>query len=289
MRLSGGVEPQDETNAYFGEAAGYWQDVYAEEGLDGFIYRKRMATVLAWIDDLSLPQGARVLEVGCGAGLASLELARRGFAVECTDSSSEMVSLASRRIADAGLAVPVGVADVHDLPQASGSFALVIAIGVLPWLHSPDRAIEELARVLAPDGHLIVTADNRLRLNMLVDPAENPLLAPLKMPWRAARRRLGRRPTTGPLLNHHRPSEVDRMLVAAGLDPERRSTVGFGPFSFRRRPLLGYRAGLWLHLRLQRLADRGVPGFRLNGWHYVVSARARRATHVTGVKNRPSG
>lgn len=279
MTAESSPKPQDQTGAYFGEAAAYWRDVYAQEGLQGLVYRQRLQTVLTWIDALRLPPGARVLEVGCGAGLTAVELARRGFAVESTDSSTEMVALTSRRIAEARLAdaVAVSVADVHALPHATGSFALVIALGVLPWLHSPERAIEELARVLRPRGHAIVTADNRLRLNMLVDPAESPLLAPLKVPWRALKRRRGWRPS-GPPSRLYSPSSVDRMLLAAGLEPQRWGTVGFGPFTILRRSVLGDRIGLRLHLWLQGLADRGIPGLRRAGWHYVVSACRRDPT-----------
>lgn len=269
---------QRETDAWFGETARYWRDVYDQEGLQGLVYRQRMQTVLGWIDALSLPPGAPVLEVGCGAGHTAVALASRGFAVECSDSSREMVDLTSQRIAEAGLsdAMTASVADVHALPHPTGSFALVVAVGVLPWLHSPERGIEELARVLRSGGHAVVTADNRMRLNMAVDPSENPLLAPLKVPWHALKRRGGwRPPNRNPRL--HSPSTVDRMLIAAGLEPERRKTLGFGPFTVLRRPILGDRLGLRLHRWLQGLADRGMPGLRRTGWHYVVSARLRAA------------
>jgi SAM-dependent methyltransferase len=267
---------QREIDACFSEAATYWRDIYAQEGLQGLVYRERMQTVLGWIDALSLPPGAGVLEVGCGAGQTAVELARRGFAVEGTDSSSEMVDLTSHRIVEAGLSdeMTASVADVHALPHPTGSFALVVAVGVLPWLHSPERGIEELARVLRPGGHAIVTADNRMRLNMLVDPSENPLLAPLKVPWHALKRRRGWRPS-GPDPRLDSPSMVDRMLLAAGLEPERRRTLGFGPFTVLRRPILGDRLGLRLHRWLQGLADRGVPGLRRAGWHYMVCARTK--------------
>jgi SAM-dependent methyltransferase len=170
--------------------------------------------------------------------------------------------------------VDVSIADVHALPHQAGRFALVIALGVFPWLHSPERAVQELARVLAPAGHAVVTADNRLRLNMLVEPAENPLLVPLKVAWRAARRAWGA-PPLGAVPRLYTPRRVDHMLRTAGLQPERRTTVGFGPFTFRWRPVLGDRAGLRLHFLLQRLAGRGLPRLRRVGWHYVVSARRR--------------
>jgi SAM-dependent methyltransferase len=266
-----GAERQSRTDAYFADTAAYWHDVYLQGDLQGLVYRERMQTVLTWVDELLLSPGARVLEVGCGAGLATVELARRGLAVVSSDSSGDMVALAARRVAEAGLGddVALSVADVHALPHETGSFDLVVALGVLPWLHSPDTAVRELARVLAPGGHAIVTADNRLRLNLLVEPRESPLLTPLKLLRRAARR--GRSP--GPVSHLHTPLRVNRMLGDAGLVPERRVTVGFGPFTFLGRLVLGDRIGWRLHRLLQKLAARGVPGLRWAGWHYVVSAR----------------
>lgn len=264
---------QDRVGAFRGGWAEYWRDIYEQDSLRGLIYRERMAIVLDWIDELKLPPGSTVLDVGCGAGQATLELARRGFAVESVDFSAEMVALASQRVADAGLGetVTVRVANVNALQQSSESFALVLAIGVLPWIPSLDRAIGELARVLAPGGYLIVSADNRLRLNRLVEPSENPLLAPLRAVWR---RRPGWRPNPR-VSRRHSPRQVNRALVAAGLEPGRWTTVGFGPFTFRSRSFLGDRLGLRLHFWQRELARRGVPGFRRAGWHYVVSARRR--------------
>lgn len=269
-------ELQRQTDAYFGRSAVYWRDVYGQESLQGRIYRERMQAALGWVDDLRLPPGAKVLEVGCGAGLATIELARRGFSVKSTDSSADMVALASDRVAAAGLGdnVAFAVADAHALPLGSDTFSLVFALGVLPWLHSPQRALQEMARVLVPEGHAVVTADNRLRLNLrlkapLLMAIKSRPLVPLKMAWRAWRRRAPA--GTGGVQQLHTPTQVDRMLLSAGLRPVRRTSVGFGPFALLERSGLEP-LGLRLHRGLESLA-RHIARLRCAGWHYLVCAR----------------
>jgi SAM-dependent methyltransferase len=274
--MTSGVARQDRTDAYFGEHSAYWNEIYSQGGIQGLVYRERMQAALAWIAALGLHPGAKVLEVGCGAGLATLELARRGYTVDSTDSSADMVALASQRIAEAGLDVAVSVSDVHDLPYAGGSFELVLALGVVPWLHSPRRALGEMSRVLAPGGHAIISADNRLRLNGLVEPAENPIFVPPKYARRAVSALRGR-PRPGAIVRLYTPGRVDRWLVAAGLEPERRTTVGFGPFTVFWRPVLHDRTSVRLHRGLDHLAERRVPRLRRHGFHYLVSARKASA------------
>jgi ubiquinone/menaquinone biosynthesis C-methylase UbiE len=112
---------------------------------------------------LELPDGARVLEVGAGAGLTGVALADRGYQVTAVDSSAAMTETIRGRAAEAAVAsrLQVSLGDAHRLPFADGAFGLVVALGVIPWLHSPERAARELARVLTPGGYLVVSADNR--------------------------------------------------------------------------------------------------------------------------------
>src|SRR5438445_8345884 len=69
-----------------------------------------------------------------------------------------------------GLPGRVEQADVELLAYPDGEFAWVTALGVIEYLVSPARGLNELARVLAPGGHLVVTAPNPLRLAYLADP-----------------------------------------------------------------------------------------------------------------------
>ena len=149
---------------------------------------------------------------------------------------------------------------------------LVIALGVIPWLHAPRSALSEVARVLAPGGYLVVSADNRARLAHAFDPRSSPYLASTR---RAASRLLGRPPSRGIRPKLHWPWEFDALLDAVGLDKVRAATVGFGPFTLFGHVLLPDRLGLQLHRRLQRLADYGAPGLRRAGDHYLVLARKR--------------
>lgn len=265
---------QDAVDRYFNEGAEYWLDVYRRNGLQGLIYRERMETVLGWVGDLCLPGGAAALDVGCGAGLAAAELGRRGFHVTATDASIEMVKKARQHAQEVGAvdAVQVVRADAHRLPFASEQFDVAMALGLLPWLHDPRRAVDEMVRVLRPGGWIVVTADNRARLNCIVEPRENPLLAPVKLVRGAARRAAGR-VGDGATSRLHRPGQVDLMLRSAGMEPVRRTTVGFGPFTFLGRSLFNDATGLRLHRCLDRASEHRSPAVRRFGWHYLVAAR----------------
>jgi len=267
------LNAEERTRRFFDEVAPYWRDVYRQDGLQGLIYRERMQTALRWVDELGLPPQAAVLDAGCGAGLLSVELADRALNVTGTDSSPEMIELAQRGAAQRRLPgrIQLRLADVQRLPFSSHDFDLVIALGLLPWVDDEYAAVTEMARVLRPGGHLILSADNRARLNFLVEPRENPLLTPLKLARRAARRAAGRR-SHGVPSRLHLPSQVDRFLKTAGVRTVRRSTVGYGPFTFLGRPVLAADTGLRLHLQLQKQAER-TTSLRRIGWHYMVAAR----------------
>jgi SAM-dependent methyltransferase len=239
------------------------------------VFARRHAVVLEWVGRLGLAPGTRVLEVGCGGGILAVELARRGLHVDAVDRCPPLVD-ATRQRADAagvGEQIAARVGDVMRLEYADNSFPVVIAVAVIPWVSSASRALAEMVRVLVPRGHAIVTAANRNRFDMMLDPRRNPHLIPLRR--RAANRlaTLGLRSRGASLMRYHGLSEFDRLLVASGLEPVAHTTVGFSQFSVFGRPV-PERLARALHLGLQRLADRRLPVVRQAGANYMVFTRA---------------
>jgi ubiquinone/menaquinone biosynthesis C-methylase UbiE len=272
-----GAEQQKLVDAHFELHAGRWRDVYAENSSEGAIYRERSLTVLRWVDELAVPHTDRVLEIGCGAGLTAVALARRGYVVEAVDSVPDMLSATRQSASGAGMgsSVLTSLGDAHNLAFADGSFGLVLAIGVLPYLHSPQQALAEMARVLKPGGYLLVTAGNRSRLAHLLDPWLWPALQPAKRSAGAILRRFGRLQSEPAAHSLRLDSlrELARWLSANGLAKIRRKTIGFPPPTFRYRRLFGERTALaWNHW-LQNLADHNVPGIKSTGMDHLILAR----------------
>jgi ubiquinone/menaquinone biosynthesis C-methylase UbiE len=264
----GGV--QEHVNAHFDSTASYWDGVYRGGSLQGLIYQLRQAAVLDDVVGAKLSPEATALEIGCGAGHLTVQLAERGLHLDAVDASQAMVDTTAGRIDDAGLQenVTVATADVHALPFEASRFDLVVAVGVMPWLHSPGDAVREMARVLRPGGEIVLTADNRARLASFTDPRAMLALSPLKRARMALRRRRG---LASSRLDF--PDSIDRLLTEGGLHPVGRRTVGFGPLSFLGRPFFSDAHSVQINDRLQALADRGMPGLRWMGWHYVVRAK----------------
>lgn len=101
-------------------------------------------------------QGLAALDVGCGTGFLSLELAARGHRVTGIDFAPEMLALATEKAAAAGAAVRFEHADAEALPFAPASFDLVMTRHVLWTLPHPEAALDEWLRVLRPGGRLAV-------------------------------------------------------------------------------------------------------------------------------------
>jgi SAM-dependent methyltransferase len=114
-------------------------------------YRGRRLIIRAELDRLPLRAGARVLDAGCGSGRTLQDLRVYGEV-----SGIELSPLAAELARERELG-EVRVGRVEDLPWEDGSFDLVTCLDVLE--HTPDDrvALQELRRVTARGGWLLLT------------------------------------------------------------------------------------------------------------------------------------
>ncbi len=135
---------------------------------------KTAAERAAWdrILDLILPAGRKLdaLDVGCGTGFLTFELAGRGHRVTGVDFAPAMIAEARRKAAERALSVVLQEADAEQLPFEAASFDLVISRHLLWTLPHPEGAIDEWNRVLRPGGRLVVV-DGQFDAGALVAPA----------------------------------------------------------------------------------------------------------------------
>jgi ubiquinone/menaquinone biosynthesis C-methylase UbiE len=100
--------------------------------------------------ELVPPPGTATVDVGCGEGRVSRDLAARGHTVTGVDAAPTMIAAAKE-------ADPNGTylrADAADLPFADASFDVAIAYNTLMDVVDLPGSIKEIGRVLAPGGRL---------------------------------------------------------------------------------------------------------------------------------------
>jgi len=96
--------------------------------------------------------GKKVLEIGCGAGIDAIEFARYGAIVTAIDSSEVAVALTRRLAEESGQTIMVVGALANTIPFKDNAFDCVYSFGVLHHLREVGSVLEEIQRVLKPDG-----------------------------------------------------------------------------------------------------------------------------------------
>jgi SAM-dependent methyltransferase len=141
-----------------------WRKVGANDDGDFFVgYLDRAAiglrdARLELMQALDVTERDSVLDVGSGVGEFLLELVGRvpGVRAVGVDASPVLIETARRRSDAAGRRVEFRVGDVEDLGFPDGSFSRVNCSRVLLHLNRPERAVEEMARVLSPGGRVAI-------------------------------------------------------------------------------------------------------------------------------------
>ena len=106
----------------------------------------------------ALPPG-RVLECGVGTGISLPDYSRH-HRINGIDLSPEMLELARRRVAEAGLTHVEGlaVADASQLPDADAAYDVAVAMFVMTVVPDPQAVMSELIRVTRPGGHVVIVS-----------------------------------------------------------------------------------------------------------------------------------
>lgn len=117
-------------------------------------------------DDLAslgeLEVGSRILEVGCGTGLATVPLAERGYRIVAVELGAELAAIARRRLS-AYPDIEVIVAGFEDWPLPPERFDAVVSATAFHWI-DPEIRVSRAAEALRQGGSLAIIETRRIPL-----------------------------------------------------------------------------------------------------------------------------
>jgi len=261
---------QQLVDEYFNTCSEFWDDTYRRKDVTGIVNQLRQTIALRYVDKLSLPKTARILEIGCGAGGTATALARRGFAVDAVDHSSAMIELTKKHAKENGVEnrIHVAIEDVHELTFNDQSFDLIIALGVMGWLHDLKKALIEIRRVLKPGGYVVLDSTHA---HALFNPLSIPLIESF---FRARERWTIRNNEQKTAIPHfYLAKEFNRHLSEVNLQIVEYKIFGFGPFIVINHKLFPDYVEKKIQQKLQRYADARLPFIRSAGIQNIVLAR----------------
>jgi len=144
------AERADAAQAYFAENADHWDQIRSLYVSD--------TDVETEITGAAGPgRFRRMIDLGAGTGRMLTLLASQADHALGLDLSQQMLNIARRNVAEAGLAhVELRHGDIFDTRLPDASADLVVVHQVLHYLGDPAAAVKEAARIVAPDGRLII-------------------------------------------------------------------------------------------------------------------------------------
>ncbi len=172
---------------------------------------------LEWIEQYVTLQGLHVLDIGCGGGVLSEGLAKKGAIVTGLDVEEGALQTARAHAKKEQL-------DIHYVCEPvecfeSPQFDVVTCLEMLEHVDNPERVIHSAARLLKPGGTLFLSTLNRTaKAYALAIVAAEYVLSLLPRQTHTFERFI-------------RPSELAKTVREAGLSPVGMTGLAYNPFS----------------------------------------------------------
>ena len=262
-----------------------WDDAYHQNDYDSLGVQWRQASGVR-LCHRNVRVGGRILDMGCGGGHASTELARLGFEVVGLDIAGSMVAQARANAEILGLseACSFVVGDLETDAPSLGKFDGLLGLGFIEYFDDPCAVLRICRELLQPQGVAVIQVWNpRSLARSLFDPVlirARLLLHPIQF---ARRKILGPHPAGNSKRHNtirsspeadeveHRkytPRQIEKLSGDAGLVP----VASSGTLFFSRRTPLPAAVKRSLEIGLQHLS-RVLPVIRRGATDYVVGLR----------------
>lgn len=266
--------------------ANYWNDLYSNTiHCRDYHFVLRLHEVSKLITSTTKPE-AKILDLGCGAGVLTEHLLERGYKVDGADMSDDMLSLARERLAKFPRDnYSLFKADCERLTIPDASYDLVACIGVFGYIDEVNSAISEIKRILRPNGKVIISVRNydNLRVFDLFNWLNILTFKKLRdRHQRIVKQSLDltkKSPTTREDRNFitifEKPKQVIRVFGENGLTIEKMIGTGYGPPTYKGTPLISEKNAIrfskavefmlsksGLHKYTQKFADISIFLFR---------------------------
>jgi 2-polyprenyl-6-hydroxyphenyl methylase / 3-demethylubiquinone-9 3-methyltransferase len=154
--------------ARFDALAGEWWD---PDGPMRPLHRMNPARICWIVERINRhfpdPSNVRVLDIGCGAGLASEALARRGYDVLGLDAAGETIAAARAHSAGQELRLAYRTGTPEELAAESAQFPVVTALEVIEHVSDPGAFVRTLASLVQPGGLVFLSTLNRTTRSFL--------------------------------------------------------------------------------------------------------------------------
>ena len=129
--------------------------------------------------------GMRLLDLACGNGYLSRRFARQGAAVTSVDANAPLIERARVREAQEPLGISYHVADAAHLEMLKdGTFDLVVCNMALMDIENAAGAIQEIARVLQPEGRFVASLSHPCFAKVNTSGWAIELIHPISTIWR---------------------------------------------------------------------------------------------------------
>ncbi len=175
---------------------------------------------LEWIDQAVALKGKQVVDVGCGGGLLSEAMARKGAEVTGIDLSDKAIGVARLHLLESGQQVEYRKVSAESFAEEMpGRFDVVTCLELLEHVPNPASTINACAKLAKPGGSIFFSTINRN--------AKAYMLAVV-----GAEYILGMLPKgTHDYSKFIKPSEMSRWAKQAGLEPEQLIGMHYNPIT----------------------------------------------------------